>query len=323
MKSLIPLTLINRRLNYNNICISLTTMNRIEPYKLRLFPFIEWRATIVNIARSDAEKAFNKTRSASHWIPFWVGLMDGDGSIQVNHWRAKYLQYRIVIKLKNTPANEQMLQFLSNILKAGRVRIDAKQGFVIWVEDNKRNIQKCITIFEQYPPLTSRLQCQLLFIQYCFKSVEQNNTQLFDINVYFEERRQKYAKQSDIIFTMAPQKLLALSYFNSWLSGFIEAEGCFCVKNKNNSLVKNSYSFSISQKGDSYLLYAIRHFLGASNKVRVVKNDLFLIEIYSKIVLQFLEKHFIEYPLLGEKKILCKYFLRRFLKINKIFSIAF
>ncbi len=28
---------------------------------------------------------------------FWVGLMDGDGSIQVNHWRKKSLQYRLVI----------------------------------------------------------------------------------------------------------------------------------------------------------------------------------------------------------------------------------
>jgi hypothetical protein len=36
---------------------------------------------------------------------FWVGLMDGDGSIQVNHWRNKVLQFRFIIKLKNKPAN--------------------------------------------------------------------------------------------------------------------------------------------------------------------------------------------------------------------------
>ena len=28
---------------------------------------------------------------------FWVGLMDGDGSIQVNHWRKQSLQYRLVL----------------------------------------------------------------------------------------------------------------------------------------------------------------------------------------------------------------------------------
>jgi hypothetical protein len=35
--------------------------------------------------------------------------MDGDGSILVNHWRNKYLQFRFVIQLKNTTANVDML----------------------------------------------------------------------------------------------------------------------------------------------------------------------------------------------------------------------
>jgi len=38
--------------------------------------------------------------------------MDGDGSIQVNHWRFTYLQFRLVIKLKSTPGNKKMLQLL-------------------------------------------------------------------------------------------------------------------------------------------------------------------------------------------------------------------
>ena len=38
-------------------------------------------------------------KDPSYIQQFWVGLMDGDGSIQVNHWRKKDLQYRLVIKL--------------------------------------------------------------------------------------------------------------------------------------------------------------------------------------------------------------------------------
>ncbi len=53
----------------------------------------------------------------THYIKaFWVGLMDGDGSIQVNHWRQKCLQFRLVIKLKFTPANQQMLQLIANTI---------------------------------------------------------------------------------------------------------------------------------------------------------------------------------------------------------------
>jgi len=47
---------------------------------------------------------------------FWVGLMDGDGSIQVNHWKKSILQFRLVIKLSNTNANFNMLNTISNVI---------------------------------------------------------------------------------------------------------------------------------------------------------------------------------------------------------------
>ena len=49
--------------------------------------------------------------------------MDGEGSIQVNHWRHKNLQYRLVIKLKNTPANARMFA-LFVVYICGCVHID-------------------------------------------------------------------------------------------------------------------------------------------------------------------------------------------------------
>lgn len=55
--------------------------------------------------------------------------MDGDGSIQINHWKLKYLQYRIVIKLKHTFANENML-IKNNI--GGHITF--VKDFVNWVE---------------------------------------------------------------------------------------------------------------------------------------------------------------------------------------------
>lgn len=47
---------------------------------------------------------------------FIVGLLDGDGSIQVNNWKKKYLQNRIMIKLKKTPSNIKMLTEIKNYL---------------------------------------------------------------------------------------------------------------------------------------------------------------------------------------------------------------
>lgn len=59
---------------------------------------------------------------------FWVGLLEGDGSIQVNHWRKEILQYRIVIKLKDTEMNKKMLGEIREVI-GGRVR--SERGFVL------------------------------------------------------------------------------------------------------------------------------------------------------------------------------------------------
>lgn len=50
-----------------------------------------------------------KNKDPSYIQKFWVGLMDGDGSIQVNHWRKITLQYRLVIKLRHCSENVEML----------------------------------------------------------------------------------------------------------------------------------------------------------------------------------------------------------------------
>lgn len=42
-------------------------------------------------------------------LHFTLGLLMGDVSFQINHWKKKYLQYRIIIKLKNNYENIKML----------------------------------------------------------------------------------------------------------------------------------------------------------------------------------------------------------------------
>lgn len=48
--------------------------------------------------------------------------MDGDGSLQVNHGRETLLQYRLIIKLKYTEANEAMLIGIAAHI-GGKVRV--------------------------------------------------------------------------------------------------------------------------------------------------------------------------------------------------------
>ena len=222
-----------------------------------------------------------------HLQPFWVGLMDGDGSIQVNHWRKKNLQYRLIIKLSNLESNVQMLMYIKHQFK-GYVRFTNNGKFVIWVLDNKKDILNAVKTFDKYPPLTSRLICSLIFFKTC---VSHN-----DVETYLNSRNLKYSNQNDIV-----QENLSKSiplYFNSWLSGFIEAEGCFSIR-------QNKYSsFSIAQNKDIYILNFIKKHFYISNIIRKpYKNkDFYSLEVYKKDVLNKIIQHCEMYPLLGAKK---------------------
>jgi hypothetical protein len=222
---------------------------------------------------------------------FWVGLMDGDGSIQVNHWRKKNLQYRLVIQLKFNSANENMLNLIKENI-GGKVRI-LKKEFIIWVIDNRITIINIIKIFDLFPPLTSRLRAQLFFMKKCLQ--HQN------INLYFDERKNKYA--TNIFLNNSNVS----SYYNEWLSGFIEAEGCFCLRQKNN------HSFSIGLKNDYFILDNIKTHFYIQTKIRNTKGNVWILETYRISTLINIINHCIHYPLLGDKR-------TSFIKfINKIF----
>jgi len=231
----------------------------------------------------------SKTNDENYIRMFWVGLMDGDGSVQVNHWKKKNLQYRLVIKLSHLKSNYDMLITIAKVI-GGTVRIVNNKTEVIWVVDDKNTIIEIIKIFSIYPPLTSRLICQLEFMKFCLKD---NN-----VSNYLNDRNNKYIKRSNII-KHYNNKYITPSYFSSWLSGFIEAEGCFSIRvNKNNS-------FSIGQDGDRYIIQAIKDYfnlnVGVSQSVINPYKDFYSIETYSKISLAKVIKHCTIYPLLGNK----------------------
>jgi hypothetical protein len=276
-----------------------------------------------------------KTIDDEYIKKFFVGLMDGDGSIQVNHHRKESLQYRLIIKLKFNNENFLMLIKISYII-GGNVRItkdnEAPKGgspllrcksnyFVIWVVNDKKKIIKIIKIFDKYPLLTSVKQGQLKFLKTCILN---NN-----IELYLRDRIKKYdyfknetINLGNTVFpilrdgpSLLPSKSVLNTYFNEWLSGFIEAEGCFSLRQSKN------HSFSIGQNFDEYLLILIKEQFNIVNNVRRVNNKLprkgelgfrtpqfFLLETYRKSTLDTIINHCDLYPLLGYKVISYKKF---------------
>lgn len=253
----------------------------------------ELRSSNVNVSSNHVSSGhFNlknllfKNNYGEYIKMFWVGLIDGDGSIQVNHWRRQSLQYRLVIKLSNIKSNYNMLIEIARVI-GGTVRITGKEADVIWVVNKKEEIIEIIKIFDTYPPLTSKKICQLAFLKTCLTNTS--------AETYLLNRGLKYSQQIAIINSNINFKIP--NYFEGWLSGFIEAEGCFSIRKSNN------HSFSIGQKDDVYLLEAIKQYFEVTNKVRNsgVAGKFYFLEVYKKEVLEKIITHCINYPLLGEK----------------------
>ena len=227
---------------------------------------------------------------------FWVGLLDGDGSIQCNHWRKKSLQYRFSIKLKADPKNQEMLQLISSQI-GGTVRFiagGAQGAQYLWVEDHQRRIWKLNDILHKYPPLTSRVQCQWRFLEECARRKS--------VDWMLQHRPHKYDCREKYMAQGSGGKISQQSYWPLWCSGFIEAEGCFSLRQNGN------HSFSVGQKDDKFLIQEIRHYFAGKNQVRSIGGDFFLWQVYRRDVLEKIKDHCQWYPLLGEKSISAKRF---------------
>lgn len=247
----------------------------------------------VDVALHDREINITKLKTLAIFSPihikqFFVGLMDGEGSIQVNHWRKRKLQYRIVIKLRDEKdLNYNMLVKIKEVV-GGNINRDIKRGYVIWVVNHKNEILKILKIFEHYPPLTSRIQLQLEFLLYCLNEKP-------SIENYLKCRDLKYKNREIVLNKNLKKRLNLLNYYPSWLSGFIEGEGCFSIRKNGNK------SFSIGQKNDYYIIKSIKEYLDIPNEIRKKDKDFYVLETYRKSIRIKLENHLSIYPLIGEK----------------------
>lgn len=239
---------------------------------------------------------------------FFVGLFEGDGSIQVNHWREKNLQFRLVIKLKNNIENINILTNIINYL-GGTIKINKDIQNVLWVINNSSEIIKFIDIFNKYPLLTNRKRYQLAFIKSIFEIYKKDSK--LGIYLYLKDRNNKYNSDlyknyynigyininhyTSIIYpnTQYSDNLKINNHINNWFAGFIEAEGCFLNR------VNKNYSFSFSQN-DKILILFLKNYFNFPNNILIRKNT-YIIEVYKKDILIFICDYFNKYRLQGYK----------------------
>lgn len=202
---------------------------------------------------------------------FFLGILEGDGSIQVNHWKKRYLQFRFIIKLKYTVANYDMCAKIRQNLKIMNLHI--RHGYVVMVEDDRTKISKIMEIIEKYGLLLTHRRKQYAFFKYCL-----NNRISYSEYAHIKSLKDLWSGFEGIV-DFKSAELLQFKHWPNWLCGFTEAEGCFCIR-KN-----HSHSFSISQKNGYEVLSAIKNTFSIPNKIRPTTR-VHVIETYAGKVLQ-------------------------------------
>ena len=225
---------------------------------------------------------------------FWVGLLEGDGSIVVKRNRRSHVYGSFEISLKYLQSNVLMLETISTFI-GGRLYYERKRDVIIkvkWIALSKKDFNNCLSILSKYPPLTTRKICQYNHLQECVLH------KTWDYHLKVRDR--KYEDVSSM--TERYNKSFTLpDYYAPWLSGFIEAEGCFRYRDKRRT------SFYISQNTDYYILDSIRKFFQANHSIGQNKDSRrsmthYRISLSGKDFIEKLRKHLHEYPLLGEKR---------------------
>jgi hypothetical protein len=219
-------------------------------------------------------------------LKYWIGLLDGSGSLEVSHWRYKFLQYKIQIKLELSAENEIFCAQLKKDLK-GYSKRDSK--YIYWYEIKTSRIKRVLfPLIQRYPLLNRNRHLEYLFMLHCMSHNR--------VDIYLLERSYKYHVP---VIGRSPEEIYKSFYFPIWLSGYIEARGYFNFREKSTKI----FTFSISEKDDFHLIEAIKLYFGFPNNIRLVKGKYFEIEVTSVWYLTRIINQGVEYPFLGEKRV--------------------
>ena len=242
---------------------------------------------------------------------FWVGLLEGDGTITVDKPRsANILRVRIIIALLDNPENLNMLNLIQTVIGGRTVKENkGKTLYVVWICDKKSDILKAFAILARYPLITTRKQAQLNFANSCILHPDPAN--------FVKNRNNKYSTlpESNIYTPWMGANLayFSIPYFSAWLSGFIEAEGHFNLRLYPVTGGIKTCSFQIGsrsvQNKDSFILELIKNYFGSKHKIiadKKLNNENiahYRISISGPDARLALKSHFSAFPLLGHKNI--------------------
>ena len=226
------------------------------------------------------------------FISFLVGLIDGDGYIQITKTTKGFITMKLVIGLGLDDLST--LEHIHSVLKLGKITIckdhlNPNCKLII----NKTDLQEVVfplLIYYKIYFLTKTRREQFDLAMHIFE----NNLKSFS-NIPNVNDRASYCKFPDIA-----SGYLKLHFFKNWLVGFTNAEGSFFIKNNKEGC------FQLKQRIHYQLFEAFKLLFKTKRNINIEKNRFAQFTVSSKTDIQTVINFFSFsgcHPLIGLKSI--------------------
>lgn len=226
------------------------------------------------------------------FISFMVGLIDGDGYIQVTKTTKGFITIKLVICLSLEDIST--LEYIHSVLKLGKITIyrDIKNPICKLII-NKTDLQEIVfplLIHHSIFFLTDSRRAQFDLAMFIFK----NNLKLYD--------QIGDLKEIPTIFKLPTiaSDYLKLEFFCNWLVGFTNAEGSFLIKKNDDGC------YQLKQRIHVQLFEAFKLLFDTTRKISIEKNKYLQFSVSSKTDIQKVINFFSFsglHPLIGLKSI--------------------
>lgn len=246
---------------------------------------------------------------------YLTGFVDGEGSFLINvHARYDHkLGYNVnlVFKLKIHSRDIKLLENIRNSLdEIGNIAI-RKDGYIEFIVSSIKDIKVLINHFDTYPLITQKWADYQIFKQtFILINNKEHLTleglkKVLSLKSVFNNGLSDLLKAifPDILSTIRPQTPLPKIQDPNWISGFVDAEGCFFVR-----LTSTSTSASLVFKIAQHVRYAklleefSKYFNCGYYKFSSKTGGEFVVTKFddiNKLIIPFFKK----YPILGSKSL--------------------
>lgn len=255
---------------------------------------VTWRQS-AGVRSISTSEAFQRLDAGNLIYAYLVGFIEGDGYFTVTK-NGLYVKYELGIEL--SIKDVKLLYKIKKLLGRGVISFTKRDNgteTVLFRIRNKDHLKKYILpIFDLYPMLSNK-QYDYLFFRKSLLS-----------NIIYSKDLVEYNRIIEPSLNNV-DSILNAHYFEAWLVGFIEAEGCFNIYNtaKNKSLEFSTASFEISQTNGNVIISAIRKHLSFKTAIDIDKTNSSKLKVTGirsiENIIKFLDKAPVK--LMGNKKL--------------------